>query len=85
MQQTCRLRSLRPTCRSRGHYQVNEICSHVTENYATIKSVRQQTLGFIMWFWPPWRPSWISRLAQTFSLAIRLIFFMEVLMMQNPP
>ena len=44
-----------------------------------------QKLGFIIWLWPSWRPSWISRLAQEFSLAIRLIFIIEVLMMRNPP
>ena len=48
-----------------------------------------QKLGFIIWLWPSWRPfwrpSWISRLAQEFSLAIRLIFIIVVLMMRNPP
>ena len=48
-----------------------------------------QKLGFIIWLLPSWRPSWqiswISRLAQEFSLAIRLIFIIEVLMMRNPP
>ena len=37
-----------------------------------------QKLGFIIWLWP----SWISRLAQEFSLAIRLIVIIEVLMMR---
>ena len=40
-----------------------------------------QKLDFIMWLWPSWRPSWIYRLAQGFSLAIRLIFIIEILMM----
>ena len=50
-----------------------------------IRSQIVQKLGFIIWLWPSWRPSWISRLAQEFSLAIRQIFIIEVLMMQNPP
>ena len=48
-----------------------------------------QKLDFIIWLWPSWRPSWrpswISRLAQEFSFAIRLIFIIEVVMMRNPP
>ena len=38
-------------------------------------------LGFIMWLWPSWWPSWIFRLAQGFLLAISLLFIVEILMM----
>ena len=42
-----------------------------------------QKLGFIMRRRPSWRPSWMSRLAQGYTLDIRLICILEVLMMQN--
>ena len=35
-----------------------------------IPSQMVQKFGFIMWLWPSWRPSWISQLAQGYSLAI---------------
>ena len=40
-------------------------------------------LDYIMCRRPSWRPSWISRLAQGYTLDIRLICILEVLMIQN--
>ena len=46
--------------------------------------LRRKVQKFYHMLWPSWRPSWrlswISRLAQGFSLAIRLIFIKDVLM-----
>ena len=52
-------------------------------NVVLLDILRQmvQKSGFNMWLWPSWRPSWMSPLAQGFSLTIRLIFITEFLMM----